>query len=251
MNQINRSLSNPSAFALITAGSNDEDLETEISNLQGVARLFLLAGEANYLAELNVVDNVDLGRTIRELKGVDGVNSLQTLVILDTLTNQNMKADSTTPPLRNTADQKEERTPYQRFLDQLIARGKERSPLHDYMRVYRRPYTGAASGLSGAKYFYYIATRWSRVELYIDRLSVDENKRMFDTLFENKAPVEESFGEKLKWERLDDKRACRISYRIPGGYNDPESTWPSIQERLVDSMIKLERSLTPLLQELQ
>lgn len=88
----------------------------------------------------------------------------------------------------------------------------------------------------------------AQVELYIDRGKErnEENKEIFEKLFSHKKTVEESFGESLDWERLEGKRACRISKRITqGGYRDTEEKLPQIHEAMVDAMIRLEKSLKP------
>ncbi len=48
------------------------------------------------------------------------------------------------------------------------------------------------------------------VELYIDANDKETNKVRFDKLLERRAEIEHSL-EQLSWERLDDKRACRIA----------------------------------------
>jgi len=50
-----------------------------------------------------------------------------------------------------------------------------------------------------------------RADLYIDMEDKDYNKRIFDILIAEKEEIEHSFGEALSWERLDNKRACRIA----------------------------------------
>lgn len=50
-----------------------------------------------------------------------------------------------------------------------------------------------------------------RVELYLDSGDKDANKHRFDELFARRAKIEETVGEPLRWERLDNKRACRIA----------------------------------------
>jgi Domain of unknown function (DUF4268) len=39
-----------------------------------------------------------------------------------------------------------------------------------------------------------------------------KNKNIFDALVQKKQEIEKSFGSTLSWERLDDKRACRVCY---------------------------------------
>jgi REP element-mobilizing transposase RayT len=50
-----------------------------------------------------------------------------------------------------------------------------------------------------------------RIELYIDGGDKDENKNRFDQLFARREAIETAVGELLRWERLDNRRACRIA----------------------------------------
>jgi len=49
-----------------------------------------------------------------------------------------------------------------------------------------------------------------RAEVYIDTGEKDINKKLFDELFGDREAVEVRFGEELAWQRLDDRRACRV-----------------------------------------
>ncbi len=89
-------------------------------------------------------------------------------------------------------------------------------------------------------------------ELYIDRGNEQENKGIFDKLYAQRESVEKAFGEKLSWERLDAKRACRIKFIVlGGGYRTAESHWPAVQSEMVSSMTKLEEALQPALDSLE
>ncbi len=57
----------------------------------------------------------------------------------------------------------------------------------------------------------------TRVELYIDGPEAADNKFLFDQLRADKHAVEADFGGELHWQRLDDKRASRISFTVSGG----------------------------------
>ncbi len=81
-------------------------------------------------------------------------------------------------------------------------------------------------------------------EVYIDRGDKQQNKEIFDTLIAKKSEIEQIFGNTLAWERLDDKRACRIKAMVnSGGYRNPESEWHAIQLEMVEMMIRLEAAL--------
>jgi hypothetical protein len=85
----------------------------------------------------------------------------------------------------------------------------------------------------------------SRVELYIDCGDGQENKRMFDALYERKQAIEEKFGGSLEWQRLDDRRACRICHVMPGSGLQEQDRWSELHEQMIDAMIRLERGLGP------
>jgi CBS domain-containing protein len=50
-----------------------------------------------------------------------------------------------------------------------------------------------------------------RIELYLYGGDKDENKKLFEQLLSRKSKIEQIVGEPLEWERLDNKRACRVA----------------------------------------
>lgn len=139
-----------------------------------------------------------------------------------------------------------------RFFSGLLERAKqEKSSLHANVSPGTVQWVGTSAGRSGLSLNYVILKNTGRVELYID---VDdyvgdgsgaENKALFDFLARDKAAIESAFGEALVWERLDDKRASRVSATVSvGGWRDEEK-WPDIQKAMIDSMIRFERTLRP------
>lgn len=70
------------------------------------------------------------------------------------------------------------------------------------------------SGISGITYSAALRSgnRFS-IELYIDTGNKEKNKDKFDDLEKHKIDIEDKLGE-LSWERLDDKKACRIATYI-------------------------------------
>jgi hypothetical protein len=142
---------------------------------------------------------------------------------------------------RNKAEQYNERL---KFWEGLLAIAKARKTRHANIKPSEQPSIGASSGINKVELNYVIAQESARVELYIDRNDTQKNKEIFDTLFSKRDVIERDFGSGLIWERLDDKRACRIKAMInSGGYKSPESEWPAIQTEMVEKMIRLEAAL--------
>ncbi|NBS70663.1 DUF4268 domain-containing protein, partial [bacterium] len=55
-----------------------------------------------------------------------------------------------------------------------------------------------------------------RCEIYIDVGDGEKNMRIFSALKERQPEIEAGIGESLFWDRLEGRRACRISISTPG-----------------------------------
>lgn len=134
----------------------------------------------------------------------------------------------------------------EKFWTQLLNYSKQKTKLHANISPTQHNWLGTSAGKQGLGYNYALRKNEAQVELYIDRGKEkgEENKEIFDQLNSKKAEIEKAYGEGLNWERLEGKRACRISKRITiGGYRDEEEKWLQIHEAMVDSMIRLSKSL--------
>ena len=131
------------------------------------------------------------------------------------------------------------------FWKTLLERSKQKTNLHANISPGTANWIGAGSGVRGLGFNYAVTYKFGQAELYIDRGQgcEEENKRIFDELQSHKAEIEKDFGDKLRWERLDDRRASRISRRIDyAGLGDKEK-WPKLQDDMIDAMIRLEKAL--------
>jgi hypothetical protein len=82
-----------------------------------------------------------------------------------------------------------------------------------------------------------------QVELYID--CGQEPEAMFDKLMASKDAIETQFGGSLEWQRLEEKRACRIRKVLEvGGYRADEAKWPEVQDAMIDAMVRLQAAHT-------
>jgi hypothetical protein len=151
---------------------------------------------------------------------------------------------------RETRKEQSESGNYEAFWTTLLAKAKEKTDLHARTSPSHVYYvsTRIESGLDLA----YVVPRLklARVELYFSSGDKERNKQLFDHLFGGKEQIESRFGGPLEWERLDDKIACRIKAEtdIPCG---DESSWPDLQEALIEMMIRFEKALRPSLDALE
>jgi hypothetical protein len=85
----------------------------------------------------------------------------------------------------------------------------------------------------------------AQVEIYIDCGEATENKRAFDALRKQTESIEDEFGGELEWQRLDDRRACRIRHRIRGHGLLDRDHWANLQDEMCDAMTRLHKALQP------
>ena len=131
------------------------------------------------------------------------------------------------------------------FWQTLLEKSKEKTKLHASISPGTSNWVGVSSGVRGLSFNYAATFKTGQVELYIDRGkdSKDENKKIFDKFHSKCSEIEKDFGDKLNWERLDDRRACRISKRFEyAGLSDAEKR-DKLQDDMIDAMIRLEKAL--------
>ena len=89
-----------------------------------------------------------------------------------------------------------------------------------------------------------------RVDVYIDNGDKDWNERLFDELEGRKETVETELQEPLEWERLDNRRACRIAVVRSGTIDDDAETLEHVQEWIIEKLLDFKRVFGPSLDEL-
>ncbi len=125
-------------------------------------------------------------------------------------------------------------------LEELRARGISR---YDNISPSRDHWLASATGVSGCGYHMIFGKNLARVEIYLSRTQAEENKWIFDQLKQDRQEIEARFGAELDWQRLDDRKACRICYQHQfDGYDD--ANWPTMTEWLCEYMIKLEEAFS-------
>lgn len=70
------------------------------------------------------------------------------------------------------------------------------------------------------------------IELYIN-----DDKDLFDSLNGDKSQIESELGLQLDWQMLDDKKASKIMYRIPGLNFDDHSNYDALMNDIIDKVV--------------
>ena len=109
---------------------------------------------------------------------------------------------------------------------------------------------GTGSGISGVAFNSVISNYYARVELYISRNVKEENKQIFDELFKEKNVIETEFGNNLVWERLDNKKACRIKFEINDVDYFNRDDWDKMINFMSDNLPNLINSFSKRLKEI-
>lgn len=116
------------------------------------------------------------------------------------------------------------------FNEVLVARGKP----FNVRKATTDHWYDIAIGVSGAHVSLTLVNKEGciGVELYID-----DDKELFDSLFEKKDEIEEKLQLQLAWQRLDEKKASRILYRIPGLNFDDHSNYNALMNEMIDKAV--------------
>jgi hypothetical protein len=140
-----------------------------------------------------------------------------------------------------------------KFWEQLLPRAIEKGvKLHAHRSPSKNDYISVGAGKSGLSFNYWVLIKErTGVDLYIDTNDKERNKTIFDKLYSTRDSIESNFGNALQWQRLDDRRASRISFVISkGGLKDDPDKWPLIQDAMIDAMDRLYKAMMPHLREL-
>ena len=140
---------------------------------------------------------------------------------------------------------------YRQFFQALIDTLREE---HKFTKARKAQPQGWYAFSSGVTSFSYGATFGAHgrtwVELYIDSPEQERNKRSFDRLEQQKDAIESELGTTLEWQRLDHRRASRISVRRPGSIDEDQKSLKDIREWMIRQLLEFKRAIGPRLPKL-
>lgn len=84
-----------------------------------------------------------------------------------------------------------------------------------------------------------------RVDLYIDLQEHAENKAAFQKLLDQKTAIETELGEPLTWEKLEGKRACRVSVYRPGSIFDEPDVLAGHRDWMKKKLVQFKKVFGP------
>lgn len=139
------------------------------------------------------------------------------------------------------------------FWKSLLERRKNMTNFYEDISPGTNNFIGKEAGKSGLYFYFTITNNFGQVKLYIDRGKdkKEENKKMFDSLYEHKKEIEEIFGEELNWERRDTQIFSEIRKRYNFSTFDDRTTWGNIQEKMIEGMVRLEEAFRKYINELE
>ena len=119
---------------------------------------------------------------------------------------------------------------WEQFNEVVIARGKP----FNLRKASTDHWYDVAVGVSSAHVAINLVNKDNNVvvELYIN-----DDKELFDSLYEKKEEIEENLGFSLDWDRLDGKKASRIKHYINGLNFDDHSNYDTLMNEVVDKAV--------------
>lgn len=108
-----------------------------------------------------------------------------------------------------------------------------------------------ASGFSGITYgAVFIQNNKARTEVYIDVGDAVRNKEIFDRLFEVREKLQAELNVRLKWDRMDKKKASRISLQRDGSILLKETELDEILGWHESKLLEFRRVFSPVLKRI-
>lgn len=99
-----------------------------------------------------------------------------------------------------------------------------------------------ALGMSGVGIDMVISKKCARSEIYINRGTKEENKKIFDYFFKQKDQIEADFGKELTWERKEDNVTSRIKNQLDGVDVSNKKDWEKMNKFLIDSVTRMDKA---------
>ena len=144
--------------------------------------------------------------------------------------------------LVNEKDLANRHTKRESFWAQFIKEMNKHTDLCANLSPSKDQWIGIATGVSGISLNIVITQKNVRSEIYINRGTQEENKRVFDYFAAKTSEIQKVFGGELSWGRMDTKVTSRIKHQLDNVNAFNEDEWDKINKFLVDSAIRMDKA---------
>ena len=139
---------------------------------------------------------------------------------------------------------------HREFFQPLVDVLREEHSFTNVQKGSTRSWQNFSSGVAGVKYIPVVGKAKARVEIYLDS-DKTLNEQRFDYLAKSKEEIEDAIGGEFKWERLDDRIACRISVVRAGSIDEDDETLEEIRDWMIEKLLAFKQVFCPKLKELK
>lgn len=127
------------------------------------------------------------------------------------------------------------------FFEQLLERCRQKTSLFSNVSpVGYQNWVTAGAGKSGLMWTLCAMEKVARVELFFCAPTAEVNQKRFEALLARKDEIEKKFGESLLWDFKKGRKQQYVRSRCPIGGLEREENWQSIQEDLIERLIRME-----------
>lgn len=129
-----------------------------------------------------------------------------------------------------------------KFWEQFINASNQINQLFSNNSPSKESWIGKGIGMSGVNINLAMSNNYCRSEIIFNRGSQEENKELYDFIYQMKDKIENDFEGQLTWERMDEKVTCRIKAQLDGVSYFEESDWKKMNDFLIDVSVRMERA---------
>lgn len=129
------------------------------------------------------------------------------------------------------------------FWTELLNKFNSVSQLYKNVNPGSDHWLSSGSGVGGCPFNFIVTKTYAGVEVSINKGTKEDNKKVFDKLHNNKESIESTYGSKLIWDRLDDKKTSRITDRLYDVDITNYDEWEKIEDFLCQAMVKFEKAI--------
>ena len=183
----------------------------------------------------NTVNNIEFYAIQLEIIQIDDSKPVPLFKIIES-PNKNILSGGTIRTIENSDTQERYRQYFQILIDELrlkykFTNAKAGQPQNWY----------SFSSENSKVYLYETSFAFNdrvRAGIYLDAKDQILNKAIFDKLYSEKDNIEKEFGESLCWERIDEKRACRIIIYSDGHINLDTGELSKIKDWTIEKLLR-------------